>query len=514
MNRLYSSRRTPLVVVSACLLSVLLLLALEVRPLFGKTSAQSAFPPGAVVQLQGTPHLWIADEAGVLHWGGDTRALQGRFVDWNNRIVVSLDALKALRRGDPYLSAGLLKDGDPIYLVKWETSESVPRLLHIQCIADVELFGIGESNYGLFVIDRADWEARFRIPVGTLQRAELASADPSAASCARRPKLKISAADVAGLAPALARYGLAESDVNVERTVAFGLTASVADPGREPVAMLSAPLVRPPSPSDSALLGSQQGTAIGVLKAGRTLDVPGTTDLSPGTYLVVVRGGATPRMVFVPSGANPQERVTSLTPSVRKLGRDVVSPQTIMSTDSVCYSWNRVQVCTQPSPQQTMTGSEQTRMNAVMNASVAKLVGAGRLRSGDINVAATLPDVEGTLAVSTGRASMLAAPVNTPATTPSSTDVLVAALYVEQQVEIPGYPTVPPGDYAIRAKLSGSAWVAELTAVDGRKIDLPAQNVEVLAEAREPAVIVVNLAIIFPPASPPISLCLFHEECA
>ena len=35
---------------------------------------QGAFAHGAVVALQGTPHLWFADEHGVLHWGGDTRA--------------------------------------------------------------------------------------------------------------------------------------------------------------------------------------------------------------------------------------------------------------------------------------------------------------------------------------------------------------------------------------------------------------------------------------------------------
>ena len=36
---------------------------------------QGSFAHGAVVALQGTPHLWFADEHGVLHWGGDTRAL-------------------------------------------------------------------------------------------------------------------------------------------------------------------------------------------------------------------------------------------------------------------------------------------------------------------------------------------------------------------------------------------------------------------------------------------------------
>ena len=142
--------------------------------------AQGVFVHGAVVQLQGTPHLWIADEQGVLHWGGDTRALAGRHVNWGARTEVSLEGLRALSVGDPWLSAGLLKDGDPIYLVKWETEWPLPRLLHIQSIADVELFGINGNNYGNFVQDVASWEARYGISVAGLQRAELPPAVPSA----------------------------------------------------------------------------------------------------------------------------------------------------------------------------------------------------------------------------------------------------------------------------------------------------------------------------------------------
>src|SRR5438067_2307964 len=100
-----------------------LLIATDLTPLrwSGSTppaAAESTFTFGAVVGLQGTPHLWIADEAGLLHWGGDTRALTHRFVDWSARAYVSLNTLQTLTRGDPYLTAGLLKDGEPIYLVK------------------------------------------------------------------------------------------------------------------------------------------------------------------------------------------------------------------------------------------------------------------------------------------------------------------------------------------------------------------------------------------------------------
>ena len=136
---------------------------------------QGAFAHGAVVALQGTPHLWFADEHGVLHWGGDTRALAGKHILWSNRVEVSLDRLRTLPVGDPWLTAGLLKDGDPIYLVKWETEWELPQLFHIQSIGDVELFGINGSNYGNFVIEKNEWERRFGISAAGLQRGTLAT---------------------------------------------------------------------------------------------------------------------------------------------------------------------------------------------------------------------------------------------------------------------------------------------------------------------------------------------------
>ncbi|MGH2370198.1 MAG: hypothetical protein ACRDI2_18645, partial [Chloroflexota bacterium] len=132
--------------------------------------------PGTVVTLAGTPHIWIADDQGVLHWNGDTRALATQFVNWGSRLTMSLGQLQGMRRGDRWLSAGLLKDGDPIYLVKWESNESVPRLLHIQSIRDVEQFGIKRSNHGSFVIDRMAWEQQFGISASSLPRGVLTSA--------------------------------------------------------------------------------------------------------------------------------------------------------------------------------------------------------------------------------------------------------------------------------------------------------------------------------------------------
>ena len=132
--------------------------------------------PGAVVGLAGTAHLWIADTQGMLHWAGDTRALAGRSVQWGNHTEVSLDQLRLMQRGDPWLTAGLLKSGDPIYFVKWETSELSPQLLHILSIADVELFGINSANYGALILDSTAWRLRYAIDPATLTMGTLPSA--------------------------------------------------------------------------------------------------------------------------------------------------------------------------------------------------------------------------------------------------------------------------------------------------------------------------------------------------
>ena len=167
----------PLVVALVSALAVL-----PALPALAGTDHQSVLPHGTVVSLEGTPHLWIADEEGALHWGGDTRALANRFVNWGDRRLMNLAQLRTFRVGDPWLSAGLLKMGDPIYLVKWEADQERPTLLHIQSIQDVETFGINGSNYGAFVLDQASWEGQFGISAGGLARGTLAAAVAQAPS--------------------------------------------------------------------------------------------------------------------------------------------------------------------------------------------------------------------------------------------------------------------------------------------------------------------------------------------
>jgi hypothetical protein len=164
------------------MLCALVLALTRVAPVDAAPTRQGTPGRGAVYTLRGTPHLWIADDEGVLHWSGDTRALSGRYVNWGNRVEVGLDQLRALRRGDPWLSAGLLKLADPIYFVKWETDQPRPTLLHIQSIADVELFGINAQNYGRFVLERQAWEQQFNLSSAGLPRGVLAAAVAPAAT--------------------------------------------------------------------------------------------------------------------------------------------------------------------------------------------------------------------------------------------------------------------------------------------------------------------------------------------
>lgn len=133
----------------------------------------SGLLPGTPVLLKGTPHLWIADEQGALHWVGDTSALVGVPVAWEQRREVTFSELKAFPLASPLVSAGLVKDGDPIYLVKWEARERLPRLLQVLSIGDVELFGLNAENYGALLFNRPAWEQASGISLDRLRRGVL-----------------------------------------------------------------------------------------------------------------------------------------------------------------------------------------------------------------------------------------------------------------------------------------------------------------------------------------------------
>jgi hypothetical protein len=537
------------VITSTVLALVILLLAgslSSLQPARGAPEVQGTFPNGAVVTLQGTPHLFIADAAGVLHWGGDTRALRGKFVDWTIRINVPLATLRTLRVGDPYLTAGLVRDGGPIYLVKWETNETLPRLLHVQCIVDVELFGINEGNYSRFVLERPNWEAmlheNMRLQVSSLQKSELPAADPASARCQTgptptprpiRPQLRLNQDEVAACGPAMGRYGLAVDDVNVNRTVTVALPPSVMnrvnqhretwlghvyEGERNAIVQQVAPLMRPPPVSPSEVLATSSPIAIGVVMFTRNVPMPGAAMGVPGTgsgaleanmYVVGVRGGPSPQMMLTACNQSAGDVVTSLQPEMRQMTtRDVVPPQAILTSGELCYSWDRVQVCMRLSPRDAMTPSERSAMDDVMSDSVQRLAAAGRLNASDINLGATLPDVEGVAAVSRRQGSMLAAPVYAAPDGLGAASQLVGALHVDLEVVIPNTTVrLPPGDYAVRVRGTGSDRVAELTNVANVRHDLPVTSFEVLGNPTHPDVALVNLVFIIPPDQ----LCFFFE---
>ena len=139
---------------------------------------QQAGSPGAVYALTGSPHVWVADEEGALHWVADTRALIGKTVRWSDRREVSVEQLRSFRLGDPWVSAGMVTLGAPIYLAKWDTNQEQPQLLQVQSAADLALFGISAENYGTFIMEAAAWEQRIGFNAGELTKATLAPAAP------------------------------------------------------------------------------------------------------------------------------------------------------------------------------------------------------------------------------------------------------------------------------------------------------------------------------------------------
>jgi hypothetical protein len=411
---------------------------------------------------------------------------------------------------------------------------------------DVELFGINEGNYGRFVIERAAWEAtpheNLRLQVRTLEKGVLPSADPTAARCQpttsstprpARPYVPLPPNEVISCAPALGRYGLTPSDVNANRTVTVALPPSVMnrveqqretwlgysfEGQRSAIVEQIAPLMRPPTQTHSDLLASSAATAVGVVRFTRNVPMPGASPEGPGvapgmlpanTYVAGVRGGPTPRWMFTSCGQDPSDYATTMAPEMRQIAsRDVLPPQAIVTSGAFCYSWHRVQACMELSPRDAMTPNERSAMNEVMNESVQRLAAAGRLQASEINIAATLPDLEGVAAVNRRQGSMLAAPAHAPPGGVIPANPLVGALHVDLEVVIPNTTVrLPPGDYAVRVRGSGPNRTAELTNPANVRHELPVTTLEVLGNPTHSDVALVNLVFIFPPDQ----LCFFFE---
>lgn len=474
----------------------------------------TTFPPGAVVALQGTVHLWIADQNGVLHWGGDTRALQGQFIDWNTRIEVSLDTLKTLQIGDPYLSAGLLKDGIPIYLVKWETTDTVPRLLHIQCIHDVEVFGINANNYGNFVLDRNQWEARFGIPVSTLQTGELPTTDPTCSGgtattsptpSSRHPVIPMSPSALASLDNTLRAHGLTQASINAARPT----TLAVGNSG--PI-LQAVPLASTPSVTFNDLSQPSANAPVGVLVLNRAVPV-GSVTLTPDTYLVKIRAG---QVVFV--NTSGQEQRSGQSPDLRHLKNVLPAPLTIQTYRDICFSWAQVQACMELPPASALNDGEQSLLKDSIVAARDALTQRGIINE-DVNVSAAIEEAEGVTAVNQQHGNVIAAPAqNLPNVThsgPPPGGTFVGIIVVgDTPVDLPGYPQVPSGQYAVRATSSNAQ--VQLLPSDGRQaIMAPSNSIEIRGAPKDQTQGDESLAFIanlcFGGDNGDVPLCLLFE---
>jgi hypothetical protein len=242
-------------------------------------------------------------------------------------------------------------------------------------------------------------------------------------------------------------------------------------------------------------LSSATGVVVGVLKVGR--EVPLSDDavssLPADMYLVKVQNG---RMVFVNSAG--RELATSLQPNVRPLQQNAPTPMAIITARDTCFSWNRVQVCSEPSASDAFTPAENGAMSAAVNQAVADL---GRvLGNTAINADDFVPDVEGVAAVNAGRASILAAPT---ADFPAAGQEVVSGRYLGVvvallDVDVPGFPSLPKGSYAVRAmQTSQGQWRGQFVDPSGKVVEIPAEYVEIRGDiARDgPMAIVVNLRI-------------------
>lgn len=143
---------------------LLLLLVLALALVISRTRATPAAAPlshGEIALLRGTPHYFVADERGVLHWASDTRALAGRYVRWERVRLVTLDQLRALPRGEPWLTApGTFVRGEDgaVYLIRWETGMRWPVPLRLPPIENLELLGITRQLVESLATDQRTWE--------------------------------------------------------------------------------------------------------------------------------------------------------------------------------------------------------------------------------------------------------------------------------------------------------------------------------------------------------------------
>lgn len=146
-------------------------------------SSAGPFKKGTIVSLHRTPHLWVADQEGVLHWIGDMRGFyssefvklagDGFQADTSGVRELSLGELGAARRGAPWLTATFVQLGDTVYVPQWALGEAAPVLQQVQSPSDLALFGVTPADASALVLSQAAWESRYGLRVDDLLRSEL-----------------------------------------------------------------------------------------------------------------------------------------------------------------------------------------------------------------------------------------------------------------------------------------------------------------------------------------------------
>jgi hypothetical protein len=159
--------------------SISALVAATSLALVGVSAAAAAPDPpraidaGDVLMLGQTPHLWIVDGQAVAHFVGDPRALADRRVEWDTSRAFTAAELGAVARGEPWLSAALVRIGDAIYVPGYAGPGGPPTLYRVQSPADLAFLGVDAANYDRLVLDRAAWEQRYGFATDGLTTGEL-----------------------------------------------------------------------------------------------------------------------------------------------------------------------------------------------------------------------------------------------------------------------------------------------------------------------------------------------------
>lgn len=294
--------------------------------------------------------------------------------------------------------------------------------------------------------------------------------------------------------------------INDKKTVTLALPkVALVEPESSGLILQVVPLQDAPTEDESGL-NCQDGIIIGVLIAQR--DLPFSDEQMPklpvGKYLVKIQLG---QMIFINSNSGEEFTSSSLIGDTRTiLTRDVTPPEAIITIKDICYSWHHVQVCTPLSPSIAFSEEENKIIQETMQKAVDLLKAKGFLEGNEINVPGTLPDMEGEIAQNLQQASLLAAPtVNFPSDKGDVpvNDALLGVVVALEDIAVNGYPTVPAGIYAVRAKQAeGDKWQGHFIRDDGIAIAIPSPYVEVRGKIEEPLAILLRLRMI---------LCFF--EC-